>query len=268
MLWAPLGQHGLCMNDHALRLALLAGPLAPEALGPEVRVVQEVVLAEGRVVDLLVLRPGSLQAWEIKGEGDRLGRLAGQAEAYQACCHQLNLLCHPKHLAKAQAQVPSWWGLWVGDEAGVRSHRAAGANPMLDPWALVGLLGVPELRSAMRLVAPVKGLAQLKRQPLLRLWRQSLGEQEAQALAIAQLRAREPWGRQGDKLGRGRQGGPLQAVLWRGPTHLAPHPHHGKPERRRTERLACGHEVLVALAPFAKRAERRRCPQCRDAPAP
>lgn len=256
------------MNDWALRQALLAGPLAPEALGPGERVVQEVVLTGGRVVDLLHLRPGSLHAWELKGEGDRLGRLPGQAEAYQACCHRLHLVCSPRHLALARAQLPSWWGLWVGEAGALRLHRPAQGNPFHRPEAVVSLLSVPELRAGLRLVQGAAGLARAKRAWLLRAWAEALGPEEAHALAVAQLMGRQPWGKQAALPGRGRAGGPLQAVTSRGPSAWCPHPKTGEPERRRVEQLACGHEVEVVLRPFTRRAQRRRCPWCRDEGAP
>jgi hypothetical protein len=61
-------------------------------------------------VDLAVIGD-ELSGYEIKSDQDSLVRLPGQVAAYSRVLDRATLVVTEKHLAKATALIPTWWGL-------------------------------------------------------------------------------------------------------------------------------------------------------------
>lgn len=254
------------MNDYQIRVPLLAGPLGPWVRDPASRVVEEAGMA-GRAVDVLVVST-VLHGYEIKSDDDTLTRLAEQAAAFGKACQFMTLVTTAKHLTKAAAIAPSWWGLLVAEgEPGAvtfREERRAYANPGHDHMAVIDLLWGDELRAILRAVGHGKGVHSQNVSRLISRCQQVLGRDEAMTRAIAAFKARKTWGskkRPEDSV----RGGVLQAVVERGQSRWATPAEqkdfgHG---RVFDEKLACGHTVVTPHDYNFNMPRRRRCPGCR-----
>lgn len=112
--------------------------------GPETRIVEEMGIWSGSVrVDLAVIN-GELQGFEFKSERDTLARLGYQAELYNQVFDRMTLVAAKRHLEKATAAVPYWWGIacatMTPDGAMLRPIRKARRNPSIHPIQLARLL--------------------------------------------------------------------------------------------------------------------------------
>jgi hypothetical protein len=107
--------------------------------------VEEMCLSGGAVRVDMALLTAPLTGIELKSDRDTLARLPAQMKVYNQVFGRMILIIGPKHLTKALALVPDWWGIFVAtmaeDEAvSLEIVRPAGDNPKLSAKAVATLL--------------------------------------------------------------------------------------------------------------------------------
>jgi len=87
---------------------------------------------------------GELHGYEIKSERDTLERLPYQAEIYSRVFDKVVLVTSRRHIQKACAFIPKWWGILgaVQGRNGVdlTFERKSKVNPKIDPRLVAELL--------------------------------------------------------------------------------------------------------------------------------
>ena len=183
------------MLDPDIRLAL--SPTLRPAHG-EGRLLGEVGIWGNTVrIDLARLTPSRLDGYEIKSDGDTLARLATQSSIYGMVCDTLTLVAARRHLDKAAAVLPEWWGLVeaVPGEGGVGLFpvREPSPNPSTSSERVAGLLWKDEAISALAAAGMRKGLSRLRAADAYRLLSQAMPiERLRETVSTAMLR-RADW---------------------------------------------------------------------------
>ena len=88
---------------------------------------------------------GRLVGCEIKSARDNFGRLPSQVPLYSAVLDSAVLVVEgDAAAARAEAQLPSWWGIWCAietpDGARLKTVRDGALNPAPEPLAIAQLL--------------------------------------------------------------------------------------------------------------------------------
>jgi hypothetical protein len=162
-------------------------------LNPMLRLVSEMGVCQGTArIDLAAIG-ARLDGYEIKGDRDDLGRLAGQASAYGQIFDRLTLVASGRHLAAAAERLPEWWGLSVVDaeRRAIRPVRLPADNPTRDAHAIVRLLWREEAVTALE-----SHLGRRSNAPRVGLWRQLVEltpPDELRDLVCRSLRERSDW---------------------------------------------------------------------------
>ncbi len=121
--------------------------------------------------DLAIASKDHLACFEIKSDRDSLHRLSRQSESYAAVADEVSLCAVDRHLDRALAVVPAWWGILRAEgsnesNVSVTWLRRPSTNPKLDPTSLASLLWSDELRRWCRQDAPRPGLAKMRKADL------------------------------------------------------------------------------------------------------
>jgi len=133
------------MRDRDVRRALLELLENQHAGDDETIVVEEMGIWSGTVrIDVAVIN-GELTGFELKSERDTLTRLPDQAEIYGLVFDRVYLVTTEKHLRKANAIIPRWWGSMVvrtqiDGKLSISERRQARLNPTIDAQILAKLL--------------------------------------------------------------------------------------------------------------------------------
>lgn len=140
-------------TDLIIRSAIRAS-LAAAHHGEDAVIVDElkVSFGSGRI-DVAVIN-GRIEGYEIKSDKDKLDRLSRQASMFGAVADRMTLVVGQRHLDKAVAAVPDWWGVIVcssgPDGNGVLKRvRRGRLNRKLDKTALIETLERDELVSML-----------------------------------------------------------------------------------------------------------------------
>lgn len=126
-------------------------------------IVEEMGVWSGSVrVDMAVIN-GELHGVELKSERDTLSRLPTQAKLYSLVFDKMTLVVAEKHRAKAEAIVPTWWGITAAVAANdglvvLRKMRNERSNPSLDPIQIARLLWKEERLTILERRGLIKGL--------------------------------------------------------------------------------------------------------------
>jgi hypothetical protein len=132
------------MRDSDVRKAALTMLAARHDGDSGTRIVEEMGIWSGSVrVDIAVIN-GSLSGYEIKSDRDTLGRLPFQQDLYSRVFDTVELIVGRRHVDKATALVPDWWGITLAtDGAGqveLAPIRPAEPNPAIDAFLVAQLL--------------------------------------------------------------------------------------------------------------------------------
>ncbi|MBU4357575.1 MAG: sce7726 family protein [Proteobacteria bacterium] len=173
------------MRDRDVRMALHHKVLMDHHGDSNTLVLDELGLRHGVCrVDIAVVN-SYLHGYEIKSDADTLERLPSQISVYSDVLDRATLVVGKKHIKKAKAIIPEWWGIKVvsvGPRGGIifETHRPLSMNPKIDPVALAELLWRPEaVRILQKLGAPTA---------ILRKPRSSLYQYLAEVLKLDELR--------------------------------------------------------------------------------
>lgn len=167
----PGNETGTLVGEVPIREALRSHLQGVWGECPETVVIEELGLCQGRVrVDVAAVN-GTLHAFEIKSDRDRLDRLPTQVEVYSKVVDRATIVVGARHIDSALEIVPAWWGvLLVGVESdGVRLEpvRGGSSNPARDPRALVELLWREEALSLLEARDSARGV---KSKPRAEIW--------------------------------------------------------------------------------------------------
>ena len=142
------------MPTPADRLAKLRDPAIRAVLLPTIRaslptalLVQEWGIGYQFVADVAAIGEVLTEAWEIKSEADSLARLKRQVPLYGAAFDHCSLVAAPRHVERALALLPDWWGVMEYDRGALSVRRAPQPNSAARPE---GLLWVPEIVALMK----------------------------------------------------------------------------------------------------------------------
>ena len=182
------------MNDREIRIALDTALRKEQDENPGILIRHETGLCAGRRrIDVLVLSD-VLAGYEIKSDADSLARLQGQAEDYRSVLDQITLVTTIKHQAKAESELPTWWGMTLAHadstDARLEIARTPGQNPGKDPMALAQILWRDEAMAALRTAGLARGLSKMSRHHLWERLAHNLSVEELSALAQETIRAR------------------------------------------------------------------------------
>ncbi|WP_449284417.1 sce7726 family protein [Marinobacter sp. PE14] len=89
----------------------------------------------------------SMHCYEIKSDLDTLARLHSQGSRYGKIFDKVTLVTSERHLEKALAMVPTWWGVMLIPQSGkklFRRVRYARLNSRIDAFAIVSVLDKQE----------------------------------------------------------------------------------------------------------------------------
>ena len=137
---------------------------------PDTRIVEEMGIWNGAVrVDVAVIN-GELAGYEIKSAQDTLERLPNQAALYSMVFERLYLVAADKHLDKASAAIPRWWGMISartnGNAVELSTVRSSERNPSRDSLQLARLLWREETTSLLESRSALKGFRSASRERL------------------------------------------------------------------------------------------------------
>lgn len=141
------------MRDSDVRAALRDKLHALHAGDADTRLVEEMGIWSGSVrIDMAVIN-GELAGFELKSDRDTLQRLPNQADLYGRVFDKLTLVVGSRHMDKAMAVIPAWWGVTgaelVDGRISLTDVRAPMANPSPDPYLVAQLLWKEEAVGAL-----------------------------------------------------------------------------------------------------------------------
>lgn len=161
------------------------------------RLLCEIGLWGNTVRDLGRLTETRLEGFEIKSDGDTLSRLRKQAEIYNLVFDTATLVAARKHIDKAAAILPEWWGLTeaVSHDGGIEFHtlRSPSDNLSASAERIAGFLWKDEALAALRDLGVRRGLSRLRLAEMHALIAQSMSIEEVRRLVYPVLAARSDW---------------------------------------------------------------------------
>jgi len=185
------------MRDPEIRAELHRRLKRRHASNGATRIVDEMAVLTGACrIDVAVIN-GRLEGFEIKSESDSLDRLPRQAAAYARVFDRLTVICAERHLERALATLPAWWGIEVAStkdgQPRLIRKRPARANPTVEPEAVAQLLWRAEALAALEELGVAEGL---KNKPRRVLWAElaaAVPRNQLRALVRECLAARQGW---------------------------------------------------------------------------
>ena len=127
--------------------------------------IDELGIGHGRVrIDVAAIG-SDFHGFEIKAEADTLKRLPRQVRYYSKVCDFASLVVPAKHLEKATAIIPSWWGLYDAETLAVL--RVPQRNPTLTARAIAEVLWKDE---SLAFLASAKASKGMHGQRVAKVW--------------------------------------------------------------------------------------------------
>lgn len=186
------------MRDRDVRQALHQKVLMDHHGDSNTRVLDELGLRHGVCrVDIAVVN-SYLHGYEIKSDADTLDRLPNQISIYSSILDRASLVVGKKHVEKAKAIIPEWWGIKIvtaGSRGAINfeTHRSVSMNPKIDPLALAELLWRPEAVSILKKLGAPTAILRKPRASLYQYLAEVLNLDELRRLIRQFLKAREKW---------------------------------------------------------------------------
>ncbi len=133
------------MNDAQIRHAFHRRLLRRHHAQTATRVIDEFGLQHGRSRADIVVINETLSGYEIKSDQDSLERLRSQIESYNAVFDRVYIIVATRHLLRAVALIPPWWGVisvTKGPRGGTRFERVRPSKPnvSVNDYAVAQLL--------------------------------------------------------------------------------------------------------------------------------
>jgi len=150
------------MRDRDVRNVVLRRLSLEHGEDHDTRIVEEMGIWSGTVrVDIAVIN-GELCGYELKSERDTLERLPLQLRLFSRVFDRVTLISAGKHIAGAEARIPSWWGITMAEAVdhsaiNLREIRPAQFNPSPDPFLIAQLLWKDEALAVLHALGIEKG---------------------------------------------------------------------------------------------------------------
>jgi hypothetical protein len=163
----------------------------------DTRVVEEMGIWAGSVrIDVAVIN-GEFHGFELKSAKDTLERLPSQAALYSEVFDRVTLVAAEKHVSKARAIIPRWWGISTAKdyhgEVRLRQSRLAKQNPRPQPLQIARLLWRPEALALLARRGLDLGIRSKPAEALAQKLAISLPLEELRAEVRLALKARTNW---------------------------------------------------------------------------
>jgi hypothetical protein len=130
--------------------------------------IEELGLCRGQVRADVTVVNGSLHAYEIKSDRDKLDRLRHQASMYNQIFDRVTLVVGARHYSAALELIPIWWGVLgvAPTPRGPRLQRMRRPldNPAVDSRALVELLWLEDALALLESRGVARGARSKPRQ--------------------------------------------------------------------------------------------------------
>ncbi len=154
------------------------------------------VCAGSRRIDVAVLN-GEFAGYEIKSDEDRLIRLARQADAYGRVLDRAVIVTTSRHMDKAVAILPKWWGVMVArQEYGqvvLEPTRMPDINDRHDAYALCQMLWREEALEELTVRGKARGLSAKARHYVWMALSAAVSLAELRGIVRVRLRERPSW---------------------------------------------------------------------------
>lgn len=186
------------MRDRDVRYALHTKVLKEHHGDTNTLVLDELGLRHGTCrVDIAVVN-GYLHGYEIKSDADTLDRLPGQAAVYNAVLDRSTLVVGEKHVEKAKAKIPDWWGIKLvtaGPRGGIAFNtiRQPKLNIAIDAVALAELLWRPEAVEILQALGTSPTMLRKPRPALYKYLAEVVELDELRGLIRQRLKVRANW---------------------------------------------------------------------------
>jgi len=192
----PVGSDSL--NDGQMRAAYHRQCLRRWHADSGTLVVDELGLQHGRIRADIAVVNGHLAGFEIKSDFDRLDRLPSQVDGYSAVFDRATLIATPRHLERAEALIPGWWGLVEASQGpcgGVRfaTRRRARHNPSVDDFSVAQLLWRTEAQEVLMDLGVEPRALRGNRASLYRLLVSRLSSRELRERVRERMKSRPEW---------------------------------------------------------------------------
>jgi hypothetical protein len=185
------------MRDADVRAAILRELTEHFRDDPETRIVEEMGIWSGAVrIDIAVIN-GELHGYELKSERDTLDRLPYQAELYSQVFDRVVLVTGARHLEKARACIPDWWGIIAAsrqdDGVALSFARKAHKNRLIDPFLVAKLLWRAEALAVLERFGIDRGIRSGTVDKMAERLAERLPLSDLAQEVRATLKAREGW---------------------------------------------------------------------------
>lgn len=185
------------MRDRDIRGALVQHLQQCHGSEPDTLIRHEVGICAGRRrVDVAVVN-GEIAGYEIKSDEDTLARLEGQAAAYGQVLDRATIVTTVRHVDRAVAGLPGWWGVMVArperEGVVVARVRKGRRNSNLDPYALAQLLWRDEALAELVDRGLARGLSAKARHYIWVALIEAVPLTELRSVVRARLKARQAW---------------------------------------------------------------------------
>jgi hypothetical protein len=185
------------MRDGDIRRSLAHRLHATHSDDPDTLIRHELGICAGaRRIDMAVIN-GEIAGYEIKSDEDTLTRLSGQVEAYGRVLDRAALVTTDRHLDKATARVPAWWGVFVArqesDTISITATREPCLNHERDPFAVAQLLWRGEALAILRELGLATGLSRKARHYVWLALTEALPVNDLYSRVRETIKARQDW---------------------------------------------------------------------------
>lgn len=122
--------------------------------------------------DVVHITPAFMHAYEVKGDGDTLQRVARQLQCYTEAYDFVTFVVTEKHLDKVLPLLPVWVGVLVASAQELRMHRPALYNATVERAPVASLLLLEEVKQFLMALG-LQGVSRLRKGEVLHLLRTS-----------------------------------------------------------------------------------------------
>jgi len=122
------------LDDKLIRTHLISR-LNKQTMKPQA-VIEELRVHNGNAIADVVALYKEAHCFEIKGDGDKIGRVTKQGYYYNSSFRRITLVTTTRHMDKARDVLPGFWGIMVAkrrrNEILLKYARRAKDNPCFD----------------------------------------------------------------------------------------------------------------------------------------
>jgi hypothetical protein len=186
------------LNDAAIRTAVHREHLSGTRKSAKTLIVNELGIDHGKMrADIAVIN-ARFTGYEIKSDEDSLSRLPRQITGYNRVFDYAHIVATDRHLEKAMAMVPNWWGVirvWKDTQGDLRTRtvRKGSLNPKRSSIALARLLWRDEVLTILKELGMSGASLRRERAKLYRSLVQRLSMDDLALLVTKCFRSRAAW---------------------------------------------------------------------------